>query len=661
MGINFGVDYYPEHWSDDRLETDVKLMKELGINLVRMAEFSWTKMEPRKGEFDFAWLDRAVNLLGENGIKTMMGTPTATPPRWIVDEVPGLLPMDSQGRVMEFGGRHHDCQSNNEYREHIRRIVTAMAEHYKDNPHVDSWQIDNELGNSHEDLCHCASCRSSFQSWLEEKYETIEKLNGSWGTAFWSQTYDRFDQIPTPMYTATSHSPSLILDWKRFHSDLIVDFQNFQVEILKGICPESQKITHDMMGLHGLVDYYKLSEELDYVCHNQYPWGFFDNPQPGKSAHDLASTLDFVRSFKKGGQSFWITEQQSGITGWEILGRAPRPGQLALWVTQSVAHGADTIIFFRWRTCSIGTEQYWHGVLPHSGIPGRNYYELQECIRNLNPVMEECRGALPKAEVAILFDYDQHWAFQIQPHHPDLNYIKQLQKYYKGFFDRNIPVDFINSEDELKEYRIVLAPMQYIMNSAREAALKEWVKAGGQLLMTMRTGVKDLSNACMIDRSLPGALGDLLGIEIRDYDCLRDVSVEIDMDGSRFSCEKWSDVITPVGAETVASYGAEYYAGKAACTVNRFGDGKAWYVGCEPDDAMIASLTGKMLQGLGVKTLIDSAPEGLEFSSRTGSEGEYLFVMNHTGSEKKFDLPAGWKAQYGTEVLGPYGTACFKI
>lgn len=224
MGIHFGVDYYPEHWQRDRWETDAELMKEMGLTVVRMAEFSWHKLEPQEGKYDFAWLDDAIDLLGRYGIRTIVGTPTAAPPAWMANRYPEILPVDREGRIRGFGGRHHDCQSNAVYRGFVRKIVTAMAVHYKDNPNVIGWQPDNELGNSHHDLCMCESCRKNFQGWLEKKYGTVDRLNEAWGNAFWSQEYNEFSEVFTPRITVTGENPSAMLDWKCFCSDLIVDF-----------------------------------------------------------------------------------------------------------------------------------------------------------------------------------------------------------------------------------------------------------------------------------------------------------------------------------------------------------------------------------------------------------------------------------------------------
>lgn len=257
MNIHFGADYYPEHWPEERWETDAKLMREMGIDVVRVAEFAWQKLEPSEGRFDFSWLDRSLEILAKQGIRAVIGTPTATPPAWIIERNPEILPTDSRGVRRSFGGRHHDCQSNAVYRAHARRIVEAMSRHFKSTPNVVGWQIDNELGNSHDDFCHCDSCRAAFQGWLLKKYGSIGELNRRWGTVFWSQTYDEFSQIPTPAITPViTHNPSLLLDWKRFHSDLIVDFAEAQEKIIRANAP-GQFITHNFMGFFDLINYFE--------------------------------------------------------------------------------------------------------------------------------------------------------------------------------------------------------------------------------------------------------------------------------------------------------------------------------------------------------------------------------------------------------------------
>ena len=383
--IHFGVDYYPEHWPKERWKKDATLMKELGIDVIRIAEFSWSKYEPEEGKYDFSLIDEVIELMSEYEFKIILGTPSAAPPAWLIKKYPDVQPIDYEGKRRHFGGRHHACQSNKHLRDYIDKYVNRFADHFSDNENVFGWQIDNELGNSHGDLCYCDSCQEEFRKWLKNKYGTINELNEKWGTVFWSQGYRDFDEIIAPKITVTGRNPSQILDWKLFCSDLIVDFHKHQSSIIRRY--SDKPITHNFMGFANKVNYFDLAEDLEFVSHDQYP-GLFHTDFLHVRNSDLAAALDLMRGTKK--QPYWIMEQQSGITGWEIMGRSPKPGQLSLWAGQSIAHGADCVVFFRWRNCIYGTEQYWHGILPHS-IPGRNYNELKEFINKFKPLMEKKR------------------------------------------------------------------------------------------------------------------------------------------------------------------------------------------------------------------------------------------------------------------------------
>lgn len=656
MGIHFGVDYYPEHWPRERWETDAKLMQEMGVQVVRMAEFSWFKMEPRKGEFHFEWLEEAIALLDSYGIKTVLGTPTAAPPAWIIEENPEIQPIDREGRIRRFGGRHHDCQSNPAYREHIRRFVTAYSKRFADNPGVIGWQIDNELGNSHGDLCMCDSCKTAYQSWLEKKYGTIEALNEAWGTAFWSQGYNRFTQIGTPLMTVVGENPSAMLDWKCFCSDLIVDFTKWQADIIRENCPK-HFITHNYMCFDDKVNYYDLGKLLDFVSNDIYPAGNWQK-QPHQPDAEMAASHDVIRSYKK--MPFWMMEQQAGMAGWGTMGRAVEPGQMSAWAMQSVAHGADAVVFFRWRTCAMGTEQYWHGILGHSGRPGRTYEEAKALIHRFAPYMEEFEGSMPRPEVAIVHSFRQNYAFQIQPNHPDLWYVGQLHKYYKAFFDKKIPVDFVQDTDDLAKYKLVVAPLQYLMTPELEQHYIDYVANGGHLILTMRTGVKDANNICMTDRELPGRLGDICGIEIPEYDCLFQKECSILFGKKEYKTEKWADIITLTQAKAIAEYTTSFYKETPAITENDYEKGKVWYVGTEPCEELMADFMEYVVENNQIKRL-GTAPEGVELMTRENDGQIWLFVINHTNEEKVYHLNETYKMLEGEkeEYLKPYEIQLF--
>lgn len=657
MRYLFGVDYYPEHWPRERWATDARMMREMGITIVRMAEFSWAKWEPREGEFHFEELDEVIDVLAREGIDCILGTPTAAPPAWLIRQSPEIQPMDAQGLTRSFGGRHHDCQSNPLYRQHIQRFVAAFAEHYAKNPHVVGWQVDNELGNSHGDLCFCPHCEARFRLWLKEKYATIEQLNQCWGTAFWSQNYSCFEEVTSPRVTVTGHNPSQELDWKRFCSDLVAEFHQFQADILRKAAPD-KFITHNMMGFSDKVDYCKLAQQLDFSAHDQYPGGHFLPVQNQLRCDIQAAEVDFIRSTKQ--KPFWIMEQQSGITGWEILGRTPRPGQLGLWAMQCVAHGADTIVFFRWRSCTMGTEQYWHGILPHNGVPGRYYREIKAFMQTYEPLLSQVQGAMPSRQAAILFSYDQEYAFTIQPHHPELRYINHLMTYYSALYRRNIPVDFVHEHQDWSAYKVLIAPLQFLMTPSLSAKLHAYVAQGGTLVLDFRSGVKDGSNIAFAQGAVPCMVDDLCGVNVVEYDCLRDTTGLVRWDGADYPCRLWSDIVTPTTAVPLATYAREFYAGTPAITRNQWEKGQVYYIGTEMENALADRFVRELTAAAGLTPLLET-PYGVEVTHRDKGGTRYLFVLNHTGEEQPLSIPAAWQPwdRNASHTLPPYGIQIF--
>ncbi len=664
LPFHFGVDYYPEHWPEERWAQDARMMREFGLEIVRLAEFSWFKMEPREGEFHFDWLDRAIDTLHGEGLQVILGTPTAAPPAWIIQDDPEIQPVDSLGLVHGFGGRHHDCQSNPHYRQHIRRFVTAFVQHFKDNPAVIGWQVDNELGNSHGDLCHCRHCERRFQQWLEAKYGDIDTLNRRWGTAFWSQGYQSFSQIPTPRMTASGHNPSHVLDWRRFCSDLVLEFHEFQAQIIRDAAPHAF-ITHNCMGFSDKVSYFDLGDRLDFMAHDQYPGGHFlpRHCQNVVRDADLASELDFIRSVKK--QPFMIMEQQSSITGWETLGHAPKPGQLALWSMQAVAHGADAVVYFRWRSCLMGTEQYWHGLLPHSGIPGRNYRELEAFVHQVKPLMPRLCGAMPPREAAIAFSYEEEWALSIQPHHPDLRYVDHLMTYYRALHHQQVPTDFVRFEEDWSGYKMLIVPLYFLTSPEINAKLTAYATSGGTLVLDMRAGVKDMDNLCLADAPLPVGLTALTGVVVDEYDCLVNGENSVLWGGERYPVRRWCDVMHLEGAEALAVFAQEFYQGQPAITRNRVGQGWVYYVGTEMSDELSERLVRELRETSGAQSL-GQPPQGVELTCREKDGVSYLFALNHLDQPQPLTLEPDWKPLLGSQemdtqgTLPPYGYAVYQ-
>ena len=517
MSFPFGVDYYPEHWPEARWAEDARLMQEIGVNTVRLAEFAWARLEPTEGCFDFAWLDRAIGLLAEHGIRVILGTPTASAPPWLMGKDETLFLVREDGVRLPYGHRREYCPSHSLYHARTEAIVAAMAEHYHEHPSVVGWQIDNEFG----DRCYCEICREQFHSWLQNKYGTLDALNKAWGTVFWSHVYNDWSQIPVPLSTAPSHNPGLALDFKRFASDVYVKYQRLQLDILREGCPE-HFVTHNFMGFSfGQLNYFDLAEDLDLVTWDNYPRGFWDMKEQVNES-DLALGHATMRGLKN--KNFWMMEQQSGPGGWDIVSVTPRPGELRLWAYQAIAHGADGMIFFRWRTARFGAEEYWHGLLNHDGTPGRRFEELKGMGLELKRVGDEIVGSTVHAEVAFLLDYDTRFAFQVQANNPHFSYPEHFSTIYEAFHRLNVPVDIVPPDADLSNYKLIIAPAPYVLPETLAERLKTFTEAGGTLLVTLRSGVKDEANA-VVNLPLPGLLAELCGVTIQDYDSLPESEV----------------------------------------------------------------------------------------------------------------------------------------
>jgi beta-galactosidase len=660
----FGVDYYPEHWPQDRWLVDARLMQEAGFNTVRLAEFAWSRLEPQPGRFDFGWLDQAIDILAQHGMQIVLGTPTASPPPWVMAMHPDAYRVPESGQAVTYGNRRGYCPTHAGYRERSRSITQAMADHYARHPAVIGWQTDNEFG----DRCYCPHCQAAFQSWLQHKFPSLDALNAAWGTVFWSHTYSAWSQIPAPLASAApfgdgSHNPGLALDYFRFMSDAYVAFQRQQVEILRRTCPD-HFITHNLMGFDfDRLDYFDLTTDLDFVSWDNYrrmQWTFRAEVDPSDAALAHAA----MRGLK--GQNFWVMEQQAGPGGWQIVSVTPRPGELRLWAYQSIAHGADGIIFFRWRTARVGTEQYWHGLLDHDARPSRRYQEIKRMGAEIQRIGDAIAGATVEAEVALLLDYDTRFAFQIQTNNPAFNYAAHCGDLFSAFHRRNVAVDVISTSADFSKYKLILAPALHVLPESVAAALNRFVTDGGVLVVTPRSGVKNEANA-VVEMTLPGHLADLCGIIVEEYDSLPEgVSQPLEFVAGIIDCEQapharvWCDVVSLHGAELIARFTQEYYAGAPAVTYNRHGAGQVIYVATFGDEELYSALVGWLLSLAEIMPTA-ATPPGVELCERRRGNQRLLFVLNHGAQAQQVfidgafsDLLTGEDRTRTTLAVAPY-------
>lgn len=644
----FGACYYPEHWPEERWETDMKLMQEAGLRLLRVGEFSWAKIEPQEGEYDFSWLDRALALMERYGIKVMMGTPTAAPPQWLMNRYPDIYPVDEKGIRKGFGTRRHYCFNQPDYHRYAVNITEKMAEHYKNHPQLIAWQIDNEFGMAGTSRCYCSYCRSAFQKWLKNRYKEIDALNEAWGTVYWSQTYQRWEDVILPAYTTGKlHNPGLQLDYRRFCSDAVADFQRLQAKALKQIAPH-QQVSTNFMGVFPDLDYDHLAKDLDVASLDVYP-----NMTQQYEYDASTSALEHVitRSLKK--DNHWVTEMQSGPPGGDRIFRTPVPGELRTWTYQSIAHGADAIMYFRWRTILFGNEQFWHGILPHSGKPTRRYHEVKQIGEELERIGAQLDGSYPRSNVAIMRSYDNQWAFEIQPQMEGFDYTAHLKTYFDYFHRCHINTDIISPSDELTSYDMVVIPSLYLSHDELAEKIKQYVLQGGVVLLDIRSGAKSWDSR-MEPLTLPGKYADLLGIEIEDYGIIqqgKQVLIQQEQGQKSGYGSLWYDVITAKGAEGLAHFAEEYYQGHPAATRNHYGKGLAYYLGTVPDQQLLHDILDEACRSAGVASLLQHADQGIEAASRSKGGKDYWFVINHLDESASFHLPAAGKELLENRVV----------
>lgn len=627
--LRLGAAYYPEHWPKERWPGDIQLMKKAGFTVVRMGEFAWSTFEPVEGEFHFEWLDLAIEMLAENGMASVLGTPTAAPPAWLTQSYPDSLAVDEQGSRLEHGNRCHSCINSVDYHRHTQEIVNAMGEYFGANPHVIGWQLDNEYNR----VCYCDHCRNRFHDYLAEKYQTLENLNRRWTTAYWSQTYSSWNQIPLPK---GEHNPGLMLEFQHFVTQSYCNFQKLQLNTLRPHLHEDVWVTHNFMGWFGGFDHYQLADDLDVVAWDWYITNHHNNYLENGAAHDL------IRGFKR--QNYWLMETQPGHIHWSpTVNNILHKGETRAMAWHAIGHGADAMLYWQWRAACGGQEQYHGTLVDQSGQPRPIYEEIKRLGDDISRTCDLFRDTKPESKVAILNDYDSRWMIQWQPHHKDFNYINHLISYYKPFAARNIPVDIISADDSFAGYRIVVAPAMMMLTHDRAKKLEAFVKCGGSLMLTARCGMKDEYNALLPLRQ-PGFLSELAGVEVEEFYALDE---KVPLKGNWFSGSAtiWAERLKIIGENTqvIATYSASngWLDDQTGITVNvdSKAAGMVYYVGAYLDESSQDMLVGRILQTSMIRPLMD-LPDGVEICRRSASNGLQVgIIINHARQEQLVNLP----------------------
>ncbi|MFO7661395.1 MAG: beta-galactosidase [Chloroflexota bacterium] len=605
--MNLGACYYPEQWPEKRWPVDARLMVEAGLELVRIAEFAWAKMEPSPGTYDWDWLDRAIDILARAGLQVILGTPTATPPAWLTQAYPDSLRVDSNGRRRKHGSRRHACVNHGGYRDHSRRIVRAMAERYGRDPRIIGWQIDNEFGGGKTARCYCKACAARFRRWLRDRYQTLDALNEAWGAVFWSQTYSDWEQVQLPDETIDKANPSQELDYYRFASESYVEFQLQQIEILRA--NTSGFITHNFMGLYRDLDQFDLARPLDFVTWDNYPTGNPDRWRsilypPGRDtrrndplyAYDAGDPIitSMAHALMRGlkGAPFWIMEQQCGLINWGEVNPGIREGTTRLWTWHALAEGAEACLYFRWRPTLFAQEQYHSGLLRHDGEPAQGLRDV-ESMRGERGLMAAVAAEPWRAEVAMLIDYDDLWALELQPQRRGFHYLRHLFVYYEVLQKLGVAVDLVSTRADLNGYKMVLAPTLHLPDETVVNHLSDYVHGGGTLLLGLRSGFKTPTNL-VTGRPLPGLLRPLSGLTVTSWQSLPDgieVELSTDIPGLDGGATIWYETLEPDMAAVIG----RYETGEAALCEHTLGAGRVTTVGWYPTPEQAGALLDHLL------------------------------------------------------------------
>ena len=666
----FGVDYYPEHWvfpfggtaenPEAQWRTDAELMTAAGFNVVRIAEFSWGLCETEDGKFDFDWLKRVMNIMGEYGIQVILATPTAAPPVWLAKKHPEILPLDDHGLTKHEGTRRAVCLNSEVYWNFSKRLVENMARALGSHPQLIAWQIDNSLGGNFTEASFNEDARRDWHLWLEAKYETIERLNERMGLRHWGQIVSAWNQVPMPMAAPTQHNPALMLDWCRFCSDTIVQFVKMQAEILRGLTP-NRPVTTNLRALRHRFDHFDLAEVLDFVS--------IESTAAIKSKpSEIACEIDMLRSLKKTGirtpdtdSGFWVMEQKAGNVNWQEVNSLVRPGVLRMFTYQLISRGATAVLFFRWRQPRIGSEKFHGAVLPHHLEGSRRIYDeithLGEELKLLAPSLQDTKV---NPETCILYSHDNDWVLQ-QPNPPNKFYSlrEHIQLIYNALHDRNILVDFARPSEDLSKYKIVFAPSLHLLSANDSDRLKLFVQNGGTLISTFNTGLVDENNI-VPTTGFPHDLTDLFGLEVLEFDTLppseeNHLTFKGAFPTSHLHPAKlWCDLIEPKGCQILATYTKDFYAGKPAITLNSFGLGKAIYIGTQSHQHFYSDLVVWLRQTTGLHPLL-KVPENIEVSMREKEGVRMYFLLNHQNSPVRIQF---YKPMHdfltGSNIVGNY-------
>ncbi len=657
----YGGDYNPEQWPKDVWQQDMELFDKAGINSATINVFSWARIQPAEEVYDFRELDEIVDTLAKAGKQIVLATSTAALPAWMVKRYPEVARVDYEGRRHKFGQRHNACPNSPVYRHFVKELTARLAERYGSHEHVVCWHINNEYGGE----CYCENCEKAFRVWLRKKYGTIEALNKAWNLTFWGHNIYDWDEVVLPNALSEGiegeEEPGnektafagISIDYRRFNSDSILDNFRLERDTIRQYDRDTL-VTTNLMGTYKGLDYFKWAKEMDIVSWDNYP--SYDTPWS-----TVAMRHDLMRGLKNA--PFMLMEQTPSQQNWQPYNSLKKPGQMRAQSWQTVAHGADTIQFFQLRRSVGGCEKFHGAVIGHAGSDQtRVFREVAQLGEELNRIGDSIIGSKTESKVGIMFDWDNYWALEYTSGpNKDLKYVDQITRYYEYFYSKNISVDLIPVDADFSRYDLVAAPVLYMVKEGMAKALERYVAEGGTLVTGFMSGIVNESDNVHLG-GYPGPLRALAGIWAEEIDALApEQSNEILFtDGTKACCGLLCDILHLEGAEEIARYGSNFYAGTPAVTKNAFGKGYTYYVGSVLSEDGLAKVLDLACDGAGVASVIGEETE-LEVTRRISDAGAVYFVMNFKDQELplpmvfagKKDLLSGQTMEEG-EMLGKY-------
>ncbi len=627
-GIAYGGDYNPEQWPREVWDQDMELMRAAGVTFVSLGIFSWSWLEPSKGEYTYDWLDEIMDLLHRNGIAVDLATANATPPPWFSAAHPEILPVDRDGHRLWPGSRQAWCPSSPVYREAAHALTQRLAERYHDHPALAMWHVSNEYA-CHNLPCYCDTCAEHFRRWLRRRYGTLERLNEAWATAFWSQRYGDWEEILPPRRTTTFHNPTHELDHRRFGSDTLLDFFLREKRILADLSP-GVPVTTNFMTLSSFrhLDYHQWAPHQDVVSTDHYLVATLPDVHA-----ELAFHGDLTRGLA-GGRPWLLMEHSTSAVNWQPVNPAKAPGQTLRDSLAHVARGADTVGYFQWRQSRGGSEKFHSAMVPHAGPDSDRFREVCDLGAVLGR-MGEVVGSTIDAQVAILFDYENGWALDreclpsTQIDHPEMAHAIHAHLRRRG-----IQADVVHPDGDLTAYDLIVVPTLYLTSEGVGERLSAAAESGAHVLVTYFSGIADRDDHVRLG-GYPGEFRDLLGIRVEEFFPLTSAEDVPLCNGGRG--RRWSEDTRLVGASAVLTYAGGPLAGRPAVTRRAVGRGAAWSLGTLPDEQTLASLIDQIVEEAGVTTVL-APPAGVEVTRRRGRHGSWLFLLNHGDTDEQVEV-----------------------